>query len=91
MGLLWGCHETPDGPYDPGLRRPSVQNFEADPAIAAAEIASEHRRGANYFRVTVTLAVAAADVADALTIAWDAFTAAAADDLTGWEGTAASA
>ena len=63
----------------------------ADPAIAAAEIASEHRRGANYVRVTVTLAVAAADVADALTIAWDAFTAAAADDLTGWEGTAASA
>lgn len=63
----------------------------ADPAIAAAEIASEHRRGANYVRVTVTLAVAAADVADALTSAWDAFTAAAADDLTGWEGTAASA
>ena len=62
----------------------------ADPAIAAAEIASEHRRGANYVRVTVTLAVAAADVADALTIAWDAFTA-TADDLTGWEGTAASA
>jgi hypothetical protein len=63
----------------------------ADPAIAAAEIASEHRRGANYVRVTVTLAVAAADVADALTIAWDAFTDAAADDLAGWEGAAASA
>jgi hypothetical protein len=30
----------------------------ADPAITAAEIASEHRRGANYVRVTVVLAVA---------------------------------
>ena len=63
----------------------------ADPAVAAAEIASEHRRGADYVRVTVALAVAADDVADALTIAWDAFTDAAAADLTGWHVTAASA
>ena len=63
----------------------------ADPAITAAEIASEHRRGADYVRVTVVLAVAAADVADALAIAWDAFTAAAGDDLTGWEIPAAAA
>jgi hypothetical protein len=38
--------------------------------------------------VTVALAVAAAD---ALTIAWDAFTHAAGDDLIGWEVTAAAA
>jgi hypothetical protein len=57
----------------------------ADPAIATAEIASELRRGADYVRVTVALTVAAADVADALTIAWDAFLSAARDDLTGWE------
>ena len=63
----------------------------ADPAITAAEIASEHRRGADYVRVTVVLAVAAADVADALAIAWDAFTGAAGDDLTGWEIPAAAA
>ena len=63
----------------------------ADPAITAAEIASEHRRGADYVRATVVLAVAAADVADALAIAWDAFTAAAGDDLTGWEIPAAAA
>jgi hypothetical protein len=60
----------------------------ADPAIIVAGIASEHRRRADYIRVTVALAVAAAD---GLTIAWDAFTDAAGDDPTGWEVTAAAA
>ena len=64
---------------------------QAGAAIAAAEIDSELRRGAGYVRVTVAFAVAAADVADALAIAWDAFRGAAVDDLTGWEVTAASA
>ena len=63
----------------------------ADPAITSAEVASELRRGAGYVRVAVVLSVAADDVADALTIAWDAFRAAAADDLAGWEATAAAA
>ena len=58
-----------------------------DPAIVSAEIASGLRRGADYVRVTV----AATDVADALDIAWDAFRAAARDDLTGWEVAAAAA
>ena len=62
-----------------------------DPAIAAAEIASEHRRGADYVRVTIVMAVDARDVADALAIAWDAFAGAAADDLDGWDVTAAVA
>jgi len=62
-----------------------------DPAIASAEIASELRRGAGYVRVTVALAVAATDVADALAVAWDAFRSATRDDLTGWEVTAAAA
>jgi hypothetical protein len=57
----------------------------ADRAVAAAEIASEHRRGPDYVRVTVVLVIAAANVADALTIAWEAFTSAAGNDLTGWE------
>jgi hypothetical protein len=61
------------------------------PAIATAEIVSEHRRGADYVRVTVAMAVDARDVADALAIAWDAFTGAAADDLDGWDVTAAVA
>ena len=63
----------------------------ADPAIATAEIASELRRGADYVRVTLALTVLSTDVADALTIAWDAFHSAAQDDLAGWEITAATA
>jgi hypothetical protein len=63
----------------------------ADSAIAAAGIASEHRPGVDYVRVTVVLAVTAADVTDALAIAWDAFTGAARDNLTGWEIPAAAA
>ena len=63
----------------------------ADPAIASAEIASEHRQGADHVRVTVAMAVDARDLADALAIAWDAFTGAAANDLDGWDLTAAAA
>ena len=63
----------------------------ADPAIASAQIASELRSGANYVRVIVAVTVAAADVADALAIAWEAFRGAAGDDLTGWEVAAAAA
>jgi hypothetical protein len=42
-------------------------------------------------RVTIAMTVDARDVADALAIAWDAFTSAAADDLDGWDVTAAAA
>ena len=62
-----------------------------DPAIATAEIASEHRRGADYVRVTVVLTVTALDVSDALAIGWDAFTSAAGDGLAGWEISGAAA
>jgi hypothetical protein len=78
-------------------RGPVRGGFEralADPpgsAIAAAASASEHCRGADYVRVTVVMTVDARDVADALAIAWDAFTGAAADDLNGWDVTAAAA
>ena len=74
--------------------RSGFERALADPsgfAIAEAELASEHRRGADYVRVTVAVAVDARDVADALAIAWDAFTGAAADDLDGWDVTAAVA
>lgn len=62
----------PWGPVRGGFERAL-----ADPpgsAIAAAEIASEHRGGADYVRVTVAMTVDARDAADALAIAWDAFT-----------------
>src|SRR5580704_19107127 len=74
--------------------RGGFESALADPsgfAIAGAELASEHRRGADYVRVTVAMAVDARDVADALAIARDAFTGAAADDLNGWDITAAAA
>ena len=77
-----------------GPVRAAFERALADPpdhAIASAEIASEHRRGADYVRVTIAMAVDACDVADALIIAWDAFTGAAADDLNGWDITAAAA
>jgi hypothetical protein len=40
-----------------------------EPGTSEAEIVSEHRRSADYVRVTLAPAVSAADVADALTIA----------------------
>ena len=42
-------------------------------------------------RVTIVMTVDPRDVADELAIAWDAFVGAAADDLEGWEVTAAVA
>ena len=61
------------------------------PAVIGAEIESETRRGRDYVRVSITAVVDAADVAEALTAAWDAFLRAAGDDAAGWDMTAASA
>ena len=77
-----------------GPLRGGFERALADPpglAVAAAGIASEHRRGADHVRVTIAMTVQGRDVADALAIAWDAFTGAAADDLAGWDITAAAA
>ena len=57
----------------------------ADPAVAQAEIGSELRRGADSVRVTIEVTADAADVAEALTLAWQAFGDAAADDEAGWD------
>ncbi len=61
------------------------------PAVSDAEIDSETRRGRDFVRVTITAVVDAADVAEALTVAWDAFRQAAGDDAAGWHMAAASA
>jgi hypothetical protein len=77
-----------------GTVRPDFERAltdQADPAIASAEITSELRRGSDYVRVTAAFTVLAADVAGALTIAWDAFRSAAGDDLSGWDVAAATA
>jgi hypothetical protein len=74
-----------------GTVRSDFERALAAPAIAAAGIASEVRRGAGYVRVTLALTVVTTDVAGALAIAWDAFRGAARDDLAGWQVTAAAA
>ncbi len=61
------------------------------PAVISAEIESETRRGRDYVRVSITAAVDAPDVAEALTAAWDAFRQAAGDGTAGWDMAAASA
>ena len=61
------------------------------PAVISAAIESETRRGRDYVRVTIGAVVDAADVAEALTAAWDAFRQAAGDDTAGWDIAAASA
>jgi hypothetical protein len=71
--------------------RTGFERALADPAVTAADVASEHRRGADYVRVTIAVVVAAADPPSALAIAWDAFTGAAAGGLAGWQVTAAAA
>ena len=61
------------------------------PALISAEIESETRRGRDYVRVSIMAAVDAADVAEALTAARDAFRQAAGEDTAGWDMAAASA
>jgi hypothetical protein len=79
------------------LTVPAQEHFlrQARPAAPDADektgLNKKARARADYVRVTVALTVAAADVAEALAIAWDAFRGAARDDLTGWEVTAAAA
>ena len=61
------------------------------PAVISAEIESETRRGRDDVRVTIGAVVDAADVAEALTAAWETFRQAAGDDTAGWDMAAASA
>jgi len=78
-------------------RRGGWRDFEQrlatpeSPAVISPELESETRRGRDYVRVTITAAVDAADVAEALTAVWDAFRQASGDDAVGWDMAAASA
>jgi hypothetical protein len=60
-------------------------------AVADAHIESETRRGRDYVRVTISVAVRAPDVAHALATAWWVFRKAASDDAAGWDMAAATA
>ncbi len=61
------------------------------PAVIGAEIESETRRGRDYVSVSIRAAVDAADVAQALTAAWETFRQAAGDDAAGWNMAAVAA
>jgi hypothetical protein len=60
-------------------------------AVTDAHIESETRRGRDYVRVTISVAVRAPDVAQALAAAWWVFRKAASDDAAGWDMAAATA
>lgn len=53
--------------------------------MADAGIQSESRRGQDFVAAEILFTVDAADVAQALTVAWGAFQDAACDDLAGWD------
>ena len=63
----------------------------SDPSVLEAGITSERRRGADYVRVVMTVTVTAADPAEALAVAWEAFREAAAGDRLGWDTAEAAA
>jgi hypothetical protein len=58
--------------------------------VLSAEVDVQARRGSHYVRVRVAVTVEAADIAQAMAHAWDAFLT-AKGDATAWDTTAASA
>ena len=59
--------------------------------LIAARVDSEVRRGRDYVRVVTVMTVGAADVAEALDLAWWAFRNAAGTDAEGWDRAGAMA
>jgi hypothetical protein len=65
---------------------------QASTMVSEPHIAGETRRGRDYLRVTIVMTVVAADVGQALVLAWRVFRKAAGDDLgVGWATASASA
>jgi hypothetical protein len=66
--------------------------MQAGAMISGPQIAGETRRGRSCLEVTIAMTVTAADVGQALVIAWRVFRKAAGDDLgAGWDTASASA
>jgi len=80
--LAWGAAAG-----DFGRRLAGQESF----AVTAPRVDREVRRGRDFVRVVIVMAVEAGDVAEALTLAWRVFTEAAGDDAAGWDMAAASA
>ena len=72
-------------------RRVRRQLAEQESAAAALHVDSEIRRSRDYVQhqVVIVATVDAADVAEALDLAWWAFRKAAGEELAGWTGAAA--
>jgi hypothetical protein len=64
---------------------------QASRSVITPHIDAETRRGSDFVSVTLAMTVAAADVAEALARAWQAFRLAAASDSRGWDTASASA
>jgi hypothetical protein len=64
---------------------------QASRTVTSARLESESRRGRDYVRVTVSMTVEAADVAQAMAAAWRVFRKAAGDDIAGWDMPGAAA
>jgi hypothetical protein len=71
--------------FEDGLAR------QESATVVAPHLESESRRGRESVRVLVTATVSAADVAEALDIAWQVFGWAAGADTGGWDMAAAMA
>jgi hypothetical protein len=81
----WRAWGAVRGDFEAALAEP------ADPAVLEAGIASERRRGADHVQVVIAATVIAADPAEALAVAWEAFREAVAGDRLGWDLHAAAA
>jgi hypothetical protein len=75
-GKAWG---TARGDFERRLAQ------QTGTAVTASRVDSEVRRGRDFVRVVVVMTVAAADVVQALDIAWRAFRMAADGDADGWD------
>ena len=64
---------------------------QAGSAVIQPRVDGETRRGRDHVRVTMAMTIASADVAGALTEAWQAFRDAARDDPRGWDLASAAA
>jgi hypothetical protein len=60
-------------------------------AVLAPHVDREIRRGRDFVRVVIVMAVDSGDVAEALTLAWRVFREAAGDDADGWDMATATA
>jgi hypothetical protein len=64
---------------------------QAGSTVLRPRIDAETRRGQDHVRITLVMTIASADVAGALTEAWQVFRDAASDDLRGWDLASAAA